>query len=186
MTDPAYLDGRLLLAMPGMGDPRFDHAVIAMIHHDAQGAMGLGVGQAVQGVTVHTVLRDLGIEPGKAPDDPVLLGGPVQTERGFVLHSADWTSRTTVSAGPLGAMTASRDVLAAIAMGRGPSRHLVVLGYAGWDAGQLDAEMTRHGWFAAQGRAEIVFDVPAEERWAAAWRAEGIDPALLASETGRA
>ncbi|MFC0590334.1 YqgE/AlgH family protein [Novosphingobium aquiterrae] len=186
MTQPTYLAGRLLLAMPGMGDPRFDHAVIAMVQHDAHGALGLGIGTAVQGVTVHTVLADLGIDPGVAPDDPVLLGGPVETERGFVLHSPDWTSRATVSAGALGAMTTSRDVLAAIAAGKGPSRFVVVLGYAGWDAGQLDAEMTRHGWFAAQGRTQIVFDTPAEERWKAAWRAEGIDPALLASETGRA
>ncbi|PKB14614.1 putative transcriptional regulator [Novosphingobium kunmingense] len=186
MTDAAFLTGCLLLAMPGMGDPRFDHAVIAMIRHDADGALGLGVGQAVPGVTLHSILADLKIDPGEAPDDPVLLGGPVETERGFVLHSSDWRSEATIDAGPLGAMTMSREVLAAIAAGVGPRRFVVVLGYAGWDAGQLDAEMRRHGWYAAQGRPEIVFDVPTEDRWRQAWLADGIDPALLASQTGRA
>lgn len=184
--DSTFLTGRLLLAMPGMGDPRFDHAVIAMIRHDADGALGLGIGKPVPGVSLHSILADLKIDPGEAPDDPVLLGGPVETERGFVLHSTDWRTEATIDAGPLGAMTMSKDVLAAIAAGVGPSHFVVVLGYAGWDAGQLDREMRRHGWYAAKGRAEIVFATPAEDRWREAWRAEGIDPALLASETGRA
>ncbi|MBS0476665.1 MAG: YqgE/AlgH family protein [Proteobacteria bacterium] len=186
MTDATYLAGRLLLAMPGMGDPRFDHAVIAMIQHDADGALGLGIGHEVDDLTLHTVLADQGIDPGAAPDVPVLYGGPVETQRGFVLHSADWQGRGTIHAGALGAMSMSRDVLEAIAAGTGPGRFVVVLGYAGWGAGQLDGEMRRHGWFAAQGRAGIVYDTVADDRWKAAWRAEGIDPALLASETGRA
>lgn len=186
MTEPSYLAGRLLLAMPGMGDPRFDHAVIALIQHDADGALGLGVGRALEGVTLHDVLGDLGIDPGAAPNDPVLYGGPVETQRGFVLHSADWLGRGSVRAGALGAMSMSRGVLEAIAAGTGPRRFVVVLGYSGWDAGQLDGEMRRHGWYAAKGRAEIVYETPAERRWKAAWLAEGIDPALLASETGRA
>lgn len=186
MTESSYLAGRLLLAMPGMGDPRFDHAVIAIVQHDADGALGLGIGTALHQVTLHKILADLGIEPGAAPDDPVLHGGPVEAERGFVLHSTDWSSHATVAAGPLGAMTMSRDVLEAIAAGSGPRRFKVVLGYAGWGAGQLDEEMRRHGWFAAQGWPEIVFDTPVEERWRAAWLAEGIDPAHLAAQTGRA
>ncbi|WP_296679617.1 YqgE/AlgH family protein [Novosphingobium sp.] len=169
-----------------MGDPRFDRAVIAMVQHDANGALGLGIGQAVEGVTLHTVLSDLGIDPGEAPNDAVLLGGPVETERGFVLHSKDWRGQSTIDAGVLGAMTMSREVLVAIAAGAGPQQFVVVLGYSGWDSGQLDAEMRRHGWYAAQGRPEILFDTPTRKRWTATWRAEGIDPALLASETGRA
>lgn len=185
-NDSPYLAGRLLLAMPGMGDARFDHAVIAMIRHDKDGALGLGIGKAIGGVTIHSILADLDIDPGEAPDDPVLLGGPVETERGFVLHSPEWRSEATVDAPGLGSMTMSRDVLAAIAAGVGPRRFVVVLGYAGWDAGQLDGEMRRHGWYAAEGREEIVFDTPVEDRWRAAWLAEGVDPALLASQTGRA
>ena len=186
MTDSTYLAGRLLLAMPGMGDPRFDHAVIAMIQHDAHGALGLGIGRELQGVTLHAILADLDIDPGVAPDQPVLYGGPVETQRGFVLHSPEWRAQGTIAAGPLGAMTMSREVLEAIAQGTGPRSYVIALGYAGWDAGQLDREMRRHGWYAAQGRSEIAFDTPSEDRWRAAWLAEGIDPAVLASQTGRA
>lgn len=186
MTEAQYLSGRLLLAMPGMGDPRFDHAAIAMCVHDENGALGIGVGELREGITLHAMLRELGIEPGKAPDLPIHHGGPVETGRGFVLHTPDWSGQGTIEVHPLGAMSASLDVLKAIAEGRGPSRYLVALGYAGWGPGQLDAEMTRHGWFAATGRPSILFDTPAENRWTAAWQAEGIDPAHLVGQTGRA
>lgn len=186
MTESAYLAGRLLLAMPGMGDPRFARAVIAMFVHDDQGALGIGLGEVREGLRFHTLLRDLDIPPGVAPDCAVLNGGPVEVQRGFVIHSTDWDGPGTIQAGPLGALSTSLDVLKAIAAGEGPSRWLFALGYAGWGAGQLDAEMRRHGWYAAQGRPEILFDTPAPQRWKAAWAAEGIDPALLASQTGRA
>lgn len=185
-TEANYLSGRLLLAMPGMGDPRFDRAVIALVQHDADGALGVGVGAERAGLRLHALLEDLEIEPGAAPDCPVHDGGPVERQRGFVLHSADWQGAGTVDAGPLGAMSTSLEVLKAIAAGTGPARFVVALGYAGWSAGQLDAEMRRHGWFAARGDAAVLFDHPAAERWKAAWRAEGIDPALLSSQTGRA
>ncbi|MDE2435169.1 MAG: YqgE/AlgH family protein [Sphingomonadales bacterium] len=186
MTDAAYLSGRLLLAMPGMGDPRFDHAVIAMVQHDAEGALGVGVGRARDGVTLHAVLKDLEIDPGDLPDAPVLDGGPVEQQRGFVLHSAEWQGRGTIEAGPFGAMTTSRDVLEAIAAGIGPQDYVVALGYAGWGAGQLDGEMRRHGWFAARGNPDILFRTSPEERWRATWKAQGIDPAHLVGQTGRA
>jgi len=186
MTESAYLAGRLLLAMPGMGDPRFDRAVIAMFVHDRHGALGIGVGEVHQGLRFHALLRDLDIDPGTAPDCPVLIGGPVEPQRGFVIHSPDWDGPGTIRAEPLGALSASLDVLQAIAAGEGPSRWLLALGYAGWGAGQLDDEMRSHGWYAAQGRPEVLFDTPAPQRWKAAWTAEGIDPALLSSQTGRA
>jgi putative transcriptional regulator len=186
MTESAYLSGRLLLAMPGMGDPRFDRAVIAMFVHDAKGALGIGLGEARKGLRFHAILRDLDIEPGQAPDCAVLHGGPVEPQRGFVIHTPDWEGPGTILAPPLGAMSASLEALKAIAAGEGPSQWLFALGYAGWGKGQLDGEMRRHGWYAAQGRAEILFDTPAAQRWKAAWAAEGIDPALLASQTGRA
>lgn len=186
MTESAYLNGRLLLAMPGMGDPRFAHAVIAMFVHDEHGALGIGLGAVREGLSFHTVLADLDIDPGAAPDCAVLDGGPVERQRGFIIHTPDWDGPGTLKAPPLGAMSASLEVLRAIAEGRGPSRWVFALGYAGWGAGQLDEEMRRHGWFAAQGRSEVLFDTPPEQRWKAAWKAEGIDPALLSSETGRA
>ncbi len=186
MSEAQYLTGRLLLAMPGMGDPRFDHAVIAMCVHDENGALGIGIGHVRTGVSFRGLLEDVGIDPGQAPDCPVHHGGPVEPGRGFVLHSADWDGDGTITVSPLGALSASLEVLHAIAEGRGPSRWLFALGYAGWGPGQLDAEMRRHGWYAAQGHPEVLFDRPAESRWTAAWKADGIDPALLASETGRA
>jgi len=190
IDDPAFLSGKLLLAMPGMADPRFERAVIAVCVHDENGAVGVGVGHKRAGISFRGLLKQLDIDPGEAPDCAVHHGGPVEPGRGFVLHSADWGGQDTLhvvnQAGELCAMTGTIDVLKAIAQGRGPSRYIVALGYAGWGEGQLDEEMTRHGWFAALGDPKILFDTPTDERWAAAFKAEGIDPRLLASETGAA
>lgn len=186
MMTSEYLAGRLLLAMPGMGDPRFDHAVIALCVHDIHGALGIGVGRIKHGLRLHELLEDVGIAPGMAPDRVIHDGGPVEPQRGFVLHSPEWEGPGTIQAGPLGALSASRDVLQAIAAGEGPESWIVALGYAGWAPGQLEAEMQAHGWYAATGRPEIVFDTPVSARWKAAWQAEGVDPALLSSSTGRA
>ena len=186
MTEPQYLAGRLLLALPGMGDARFDHAVIAMCVHDEHGALGIGVGHEREGITLHELLVEVGIDPGVAPDVPVHHGGPVEPGRGFVLHSSDWGGEGSLQVNPLCTLSASMDVLRAIAAGRGPTHWLVALGYAGWGPGQLEGEMHHHGWHAAQGRSEILFDTPVDARWAATWRAEGIDPAHLAGETGTA
>jgi len=187
---PAFLSGKLLLAMPGMADPRFERAVIAMCVHDENGAVGIGIGHKRAGIRLRALLRQVDIDPGEAPDLAVHHGGPVEPGRGFVLHSSDWGGQDTLhingEKGELFAMTGTIDVLRAIAEGRGPKRWIVALGYAGWGEGQLDEEMTRHGWFAARADAELLFDKPADERWAAAFKAEGIDPRLLASETGAA
>ena len=184
--ESTYLAGKLLLAMPGMGDPRFDHAVIAMINHDGEGALGVGIGMERQGLGLHAVLRELEIDPGQAPDSPVHYGGPVEQQRGFVLHTPDWEGPGTIRADPLCALSTSIEVLRAIAAGEGPRRWLVALGYAGWGAGQLDGEMRRHGWQAVEGSQALLWDTPAELRWKAAWRTVGIDPALLSTQTGRA
>jgi putative transcriptional regulator len=190
IDDPAFLSGKLLLAMPGMADPRFERAVIAVCVHDENGAVGVGVGHKRAGISFRGLLKQLDIDPGGAPDCAVHHGGPVEPGRGFVLHSADWggqdTLHVTNQSGERCAMTGTIDVLKAIAEGSGPSRYIVALGYAGWGEGQLDEEMTRHGWFAADGDQKLLFDIPTDERWAAAFKAEGIDPRLLASETGAA
>jgi len=178
MDEAPFLSGRLLLAMPGMADPRFERAVIALCVHDTHGAVGIGIG------------HKLDIDPGQAPDCAVHHGGPVEPGRGFVLHSDDWGGQDTLGivgpSGKLCAMTGTTDVLRAIAEGRGPKQYIVALGYAGWGEGQLEEEMTRHGWFTASANPPILFDTPTDERWAAAFRAEGVDPRLLASETGAA
>jgi putative transcriptional regulator len=184
--DAPFLTGRLLLAMPGMADPRFERAAIAMVAHDSDGAVGIGIGHKRAGIRFRGLLEQLGVEPGAAPDVEVHHGGPVEPGRGFVLHSEDWGGQDTIRVPGLGAMTGTIDVLKAIAEGKGPGRWLIALGYAGWGGGQLDEEMTRHGWFAAAGTPALLFDTPAEERWEAAFRAEGIDPRLLVAETGAA
>lgn len=186
MTESQFLAGRLLLAMPGMGDPRFDHSVIAMITHDEGGAFGLGIGHLREGISLHEILRELDIDPGLAPDAPVHDGGPVEPSRGFILHSRDWQEEASLDAGPLGLVSASLTLLRAIADGRGPERWLMALGFAGWGPGQLDNEMRHHGWYAADGHSDVIWETRASGRWHAAWRAEGIDPALLASQTGTA
>jgi putative transcriptional regulator len=190
---PTFLSGKLLLAMPGMADPRFERAVIALCAHDENGAVGVGIGHKRAGISFRGLLRQLDIEPGEAPDCAVHHGGPVEPGRGFVLHSSDWGGQDTLhvngesstgKGGELFAMTGTIDVLRAIAEGRGPKQWIAALGYAGWGEGQLDEEMTRHGWFAARADTALLFDKPTDERWAAAFKAEGIDPRLLASETG--
>lgn len=181
-----YLAGQLLLALPGIGDPRFERSAIALCVHDANGALGIGLGHLRDGIRFRALLEDVGIEPGDAPDCAVHHGGPVEPERGFVLHSPDWTSEGTLAVNAVFSLSASLDILRAIAIGEGPRHWAIALGYAGWGAGQLDAEMRRHGWYATPAREEIVFATPAAKRWTAAWRADGIDPALLASQTGRA
>jgi putative transcriptional regulator len=186
MTEARYLSGSLLLAMPGMGDARFDHAVIAMCVHDANGALGIGVGAILPGVTLHGLLSDVGIDHQGIDDAPIHAGGPVEQQRGFVLHSPDWDAPGTLTVSHEWSLSASLEVLRAIAEARGPAQWLVALGYAGWGAGQLDGEMRQHGWYAATGKASILFDLPADQRWRATWRGEGIDPAHLVSTTGRA
>lgn len=187
MTDtPRFYSGQFLLALPGMGDPRFERAVIAMCAHDEEGALGIGVGTVIANVGFHALLKQLDIEIGEAPDAPVHLGGPVEPQRGFILHSLDWGGEDSVQVGDKWALTGTLDILRAIAEGRGPEQWLSALGYAGWSAGQLDDEMTRHGWFTADGDADILFDIDAGDRWAESYRRAGVDPALLAHDAGHA
>ena len=184
MIAPQTLAGKLLLAMPGMSDPRFARAVVAMCAHDEQGALGVGVGHLVPDMSFRDLLDNVGIDPGVAPDVPVHRGGPVEPHRGFLLHSPEWSAPGGMALNPVFGLTASLEALREIAEGRGPKHWLFALGYAGWGAGQLDGEMQRHGWFAGEASATIVFDTRAEARWTAVWRAAGIDPAMLASVSG--
>lgn len=185
MTQSIYLTGQFLLAMPGIGDPRFDRSVIAMCSHDERGALGIGIGATINGLGLHDVLQQLEIAPGVAPDAPVHFGGPVETRRGFVLHSADWGGQDTLDVAGQWCLSGTLDVLRAIAAGTGPSRWLVALGYAGWGAGQLDAEMTRHGWLNVDDHAqEMLFGVPVADRWSRGFAAAGVDPRLLSVEAG--
>jgi putative transcriptional regulator len=186
MESAPFLTGQFLLAMPGIGDPRFERAVIAMCAHDGEGALGIGIGETIDGLGLHTLLRQFEIDPGDAPDAAVHFGGPVEPRRGFVLHSTDWGGQDTVDVGGRWALSGTIDVLRAIAEGKGPNQWLVALGYAGWGEGQLDAEMTRHGWFSTDSTPGLLYDVNAEDRWEVGFAGAGIDPRMLASSAGTA
>jgi putative transcriptional regulator len=186
VTDASFLAGRFLLAMPGMGDPRFARAVIAMCAHDENGALGIGVGAEIDGLSLHVLLRQFDIDPGVAPDAPVHFGGPVEMRRGFVLHSCDWSGEDTIDVAGRWALSGTVDALRAIASGDGPSRWVVALGYAGWSGGQLEGEMATFGWFSAEGDDDVLWDVGADERWTRAYEAAGVDPRLLVVGSGTA
>ncbi|MBC7985687.1 MAG: YqgE/AlgH family protein [Sphingomonadaceae bacterium] len=184
--DERFLSGQILLALPGMADPRFSKAVIAMCAHDENGALGIGVGAVVANLGFHALLEQLGIAPGVAPNAPVHFGGPVEPQRGFILHSLDWGGEDSVQVGDKWVLTATIDVLRAIAEGKGPSAWIAALGYAGWSPGQLDEEMTRHGWFTTPGDRAILFETHTRERWRRGFEKAGIDPGLLAPTAGHA
>lgn len=186
MTAPQFLSGQFLLAMPGIGDARFEKAVVALCVHDEAGALGIGLGRVVPRLGFHDLLAQLEIEPGAAPNAPIHVGGPVEPQRGFLLHSLDWGGSDTVQVGERWALSATLDILKAIAGGKGPSRWVAALGYAGWGPGQLDEEMRRHGWFVTPGDEALLYDTHVDERWSVAFRSAGIDPRLLTSESGTA
>jgi len=186
VDSPPFVTGQFLLAMPGIGDPRFERSVIAMCVHDEEGALGIGLGRVIPRLGFHDLLEQLDIEPGEAPNAPIHLGGPVEPTRGFVLHSRDWGGQESIDVAGRWKMSSTIDVLKAIAEGRGPTRWVAALGYAGWTGGQLEDELSRHGWFVAAGDDELLYDIEAEHRWASAFNRAGIDPRLLAADYGTA
>ena len=190
MADPdkMNLTGTLLVAMPGMGDPRFDRSVILLCAHSTDGAMGLIVNKPAPGMELGDLLDQLEISCAtKARRKHVHFGGPVETARGFVLHGADYRSRLqTLDVSPHFAMTATLDVLEDMAVGQGPDPSLAMLGYAGWGPGQLEAEIGRNDWLTAEGDPALVFTADDEDKWLAAVRSLGIDPLGLSGEAGRA
>jgi putative transcriptional regulator len=187
MSHPPFLSGRLLLSMPGIGDPRFERVVIAMCVHDDDGALGIVTNAPFGTLTVRELMEQLNVDPGTTPADArVMAGGPVEPGRGFVVHSPDWQGQSSIAVGNRWMLTSTIDVLREIAAGKGPKRWLSALGYTGWAAGQLDEEMQRHGWQAAPGDPDIIFDVPRKDRWTTAYERLGIAVSRLSAEPGRA
>lgn len=186
MEQPPFLTGQFLLAMPGIGDPRFEKAVIAMCVHDDAGALGIGLGRVVPRIGFHDLLSQLDIEPGVAPNAPIHLGGPVEPQRGFLLHSLDWGGEGSIQVHDRWTLTATLDILRAIAEGRGPSRWIAALGYAGWGAGQLEEELNGNGWFSVAGNDELLYRCDVQSRWESGFKSAGIDPRLLSSGSGTA
>ncbi len=186
MESPRFLVGQLLLAMPGIGDPRFERAVIALCSHDENGALGIGIGSHMPGIGLHTLMRQLDLDPGAAPDAPLHVGGPVEPNRGFVIHSDDWAGEGSIDVAGRWRLTSTLDILRALSEGRGPARWLAALGYAGWSAGQLDEEMAGNGWFGVEGDEALLFGRDVSHRWTAGFATAGIDTRLLSASCGRA
>lgn len=186
-NESRYLTGRLLIAMPQMGDTRFHKAVIFICAHDANGAMGLVINHTLPGLELSTLLSQLDI-PGVTygADVPVMSGGPVETARGFILHAGSFNQIESLKIEQDIYVTGTIDALKAIAQGRGPDKLMFILGYAGWSAGQLDYEMQQNAWLVTDADADLIFSEDPDDRWERAIRKIGINPAMLSGDAGRA
>lgn len=182
------LTGHLLISTPAMGDSRFDHSVIYLCAHGEEGAFGLVLNRPVPRLSMTDVLEQIGIAPGdRMADTPVLSGGPVETQRGFVLHGGGTEDPSGQDLPDGLVLSASTDILKKIARGQGPGRWLLALGYAGWGPGQLESEIGRNAWLTCDASQELIFDPqPGEHQWKAALKTLGIDPLSLSSVAGRA
>ena len=184
---PQYLTGQLLMAMPGMPDPRFQRTVIYMCAHNAEGAMGLVINRLFGVITFSELLEQLEIQPTRSVADlRVHYGGPVESGRGLVLHSADFIREGTMMVDDDVALTATVDILRAIADGRGPRHSLLALGYAGWGPGQLDAELQANGWLTAESDEALMFDRDLETKWERSIAKLGVRLSMLSGEAGHA
>lgn len=182
-----YLAGHLLIAMPGMQDPRFDHSVVCLCAHSSEGAMGVMINRPLAGMVFDDLLRQLKVEPlPPARRIRMLSGGPVETGRGFVLHTDDWRTEGSLDFAPGLTLTASTDILAAIAGGGGPRDGVLALGYAGWGPGQLEDEIQRNAWLNVPADAALLFREDLSGSWNAALARLRIDPALLSGTAGHA
>jgi len=194
-AESPYLDSQVLVAMPGMLDERFARSVIYVCAHSSEGAMGIVLNRPAANVNVPDLLVQLEIVPEperiRLPQRvgrmEVLIGGPVETSRGFVLHSPDFhLPQSTLPIDDSVCLTATVDILRAIARGDGPENAVLALGYAGWGAGQLEIELQANGWLNCPADAELIFNTPAELRYEMALRRFGIEPAMLSMEAGHA
>ncbi len=183
-----FLDGKLLVAMPGMGDPRFNKAVVFICAHSPEGAMGLIINKPAKRLKFDDLMTQLGIDwDGELASPKVHHGGPVEHGRGFVLHSPDYESEgSSMKIGDDFGMTATLDILTDIALGKGPKRAILALGYTGWAPGQLEAELQANGWLIADVDRELVFAARDADKWQLAIEGLGIDPRMLSAEGGRA
>ncbi|MBU6435905.1 MAG: YqgE/AlgH family protein [Betaproteobacteria bacterium] len=182
------LTNQFLIAMPGMADPTFNGSVVFLCEHSRRGALGLVINKPTD-ITLRGLFEkvELSLDRAEFNEQPVLYGGPVQTERGFVLHESTGQAYTSSLAIPGGLeMTTSRDILEAVAGGSGPARMQIMLGYSGWSAGQLEDELSRNGWLTVQADPAVIFDTPVEQRFTRALSLLGVDPSFLSQEAGHA
>lgn len=185
-----FLAGKLLIAMPNMTDPRFEKSVVLMVSHDERHAMGVVVNKPLAEVELGDLLEQLEIDPRKgAGGEPVFYGGPVQTDRGLVVHSLDYKTKQTMAVGPDLGVTASKDILVDIggsaAKRKGPDRYLLAIGHAGWGAGQLESEIALNAWCHSEADAGLIFGGDARDLWNAALKSLGVTAAMLSPEWSR-
>lgn len=186
-TDGEYLEGQMLIAMPGMTDPRFERSVIFLCAHNPEGAMGIVVNKLVDEFSFRDLLKQLDIEPGEAaPDLDVHFGGPVESQCGFVLHSPDYRQDNTLVVDDRICVTTTLDILRSMARGSGPARSIFALGYAGWGPGQLEGEIHENAWLHAPLDEDLVFDNGVEDKWKRAMNSIGVDVFTLSGAAGRA
>ena len=181
------LSNHFLIAMPALDDPNFHHTTTFICEHDEDGALGVVINRPMN-MRLAEILKYMDIEPGseEISATPVYMGGPVQNDRGFVLHEPSGNWEATLKVTDTIGITSSRDILQAIAAGEGPERAIVTLGYAGWGAGQLEQELADNTWLSGPASSKIVFDTPSEQRWQAAAALLGVDLNLLSSDAGHA
>jgi putative transcriptional regulator len=184
----AFLSGQMLIAMPGIGDPRFERALILICEHDLRHAMGVTVNRPVEGLTVPDLLERLEVKAAAdLDDDLVLMGGPVEVERGFVLHTDDYRGEFSLDVRGGLALTTTREVLEAMGGRDGPPRRAVLaLGYAGWGAGQLEREIRENVWLTVDADEALVFDDDYDTKWSRALEKLGVDHKFLSAEAGQA
>jgi putative transcriptional regulator len=184
----SFLEGKLLIALPGMVDERFAQTVIYMCAHSSKGAMGIVINKPIPGLSFAELMKQLQIETKPLVGElPILYGGPVETGRGFVLHSGEYEgSESTLPVSEEISLTATLDILRAIAEGRGPKQALFALGYAGWGAGQVETEFQSNGWLHCEADPSLVFGTEPNDKWKTALARLGIGPSGLTANTGRA
>ena len=184
-----YLEGQILIAMPNMPDPKFEQAVLFLCAHSERGAMGLVLNKLVNNISFVDLLRQMRIrtQARGVPGIPVQFGGPVETGRGFVLHSPEYSAGdATAKVGPNVGLTATVDVLKAMAEGQGPQERMLALGYAGWGAGQLEREIQSNGWLTCPPDNYLLFGHDLQGKWDFAIRKLGFNPSQLSRDSGRA
>ena len=188
MQEITSFKNQMLIAMPSLRDPNFDKGVIFMCQHNHEGALGLVINHPIE-MRLKGLLDQLNIEVDdkSIADMPIYAGGPVQQDRGFILHSSEVTQwETTVKISEQVSLTTSQDILSAIACGEGPKHFLIALGYAGWNEAQLEAEMKENSWLSTDYDESVIFNTPISQRWDAAAKKMGVDIRLLSSQVGHA
>ena len=184
-----FLAGKLIIAMPTMSDPRFKRSVVCICAHNEDGAIGIIINKTIESLSFSKIIKQLKLKKNMIKNDyknHIYFGGPVETERGFILHSADYSSENSTSINSEISMTASTEILQALIDGKGPNKSIVALGYAGWGPGQLDAEIQSNAWLSVESDLELVFSAKTAEKWDMALEKIGVNPALLSTEAGRA